>query len=184
MMNSFIMIFSVFANLIAVLLIYNSFGRKEEKQKRLINTLIAMGAIYIVVLVVYFFSSLGIEKTLASDQTKTMLTLAFVPVNAILFIPFLVMSQRKVKERKLSRMVFSRRLAITIVLAVIVLISEFFYFRNFQKSMVKLQQEINEKKSVQENVVDSGSFNVINEIEDNKSTNKIMNQINNNTYSD
>ena len=184
MNNSFIMMFSLFVNLIAILVIYNSFGRKADKQKRLINTLIGMGAVYIIVLIVYFFSSLGIEKTYASDQTKTMLTLAFVPVNAILFIPFLVISQRKAKEGKIARQAFSKRIAVILILAVVVIISEFFYFRNFQKNMLKIEREVKTKKTEQKlsNEI-SNSEKIYNRIESNyiiNNENTTINKITNN----
>ena len=141
-MNNFILIFAIFANIIGVLLTYYSFG-KDDKQKRLMNTLIAIGAMYILVLVVYFFSSLGIEKVSVSSQAKTMLTLAFVPVNSILFLPFIIRTKRKVEEKQLTQNALNIRTAIIIVLAIIVIIYEFFYFRNFQKNLVELQQKAN-----------------------------------------
>ena len=141
-MNNFIMIFAIFANIIGVLLTYYSFG-KEDKQKRFMNTLIAIGAMYILVLVLYFFSSLGIEKVSVSSQAKTMITLAFVPVNSILFLPFIIRTKRKAEEKQLTQKALNVRTIVIIILAIIVIIYEFFYFRNFQKNLVELQQKAN-----------------------------------------
>ena len=72
-----------------------------------------------------------------------MLTLAFVPVNSILFLPFIIRTKRKVEEKQLTQNALNIRTAIIIVLAIIVIIYEFFYFRNFQKNLVELQQKAN-----------------------------------------
>ena len=141
-MDNFIMIFAVFANIIAILLVYYSFG-KEDKQKRFMNTLIAIGAMYILILAVYFLSSLGIEKVSVSSQAKTMLTLAFVPVNSIIFLPFIIRTYRKVKEKSITQSALNLRTAIIIILVLIIIVYEFFYFRNFQKNLVELQEKAN-----------------------------------------
>ena len=141
-MDNIIMIFAVLANVIAILLVYYSFGRKMDKQKKFMNTLIGIGFICIVVWLIFTLSSIGVEKISASERIKTLLTIAFVPVDTIVFIPFTVTSFIKSKEKKISLTTFNRRMIIMALIAVVVLIGEFFYFRNFQLKMVELSKQI------------------------------------------
>ena len=64
----FILLFILVANIVSILLIYHSFDKNIEKTKRLLYTMIAMGVVYIIVLIVYFFSSIGIDKRIATRQ--------------------------------------------------------------------------------------------------------------------
>ena len=88
MNNIIIFLFILVANVIAFLLIYNSFNKNVEKTKQLLYTMISMGIVYIVVLVIYFFSSIGLSKEVTS-QAREMITFSFVPVNSIIILPFL-----------------------------------------------------------------------------------------------
>ena len=163
-MDKFIMIFALVANIIGFLLIYYSFGRKTDRQKRLINSFIAIGAIYILVSIIYFFSSLGIEKTSVSNQAKTMMILAFVPVDAIIFLPFLITSYRKMQEKSLSESKFKKRVIIVFLISIITIVWEFLYFRDFQKNMIKMQEKVNDIE-IQINNTDQTELNTINEEE-------------------
>ena len=58
----FILLFILVANIVSILLIYHSLDKNIEKTKRLLYTMIAMGVVYIIVLIVYFFSSIGIDN--------------------------------------------------------------------------------------------------------------------------
>lgn len=169
-MNSFIVLFAAVANVIAVLLVYYSFGKKMDKQKKFMNTLIGMGFICILVWCAFSLSSIGIEKISAIEKAKTLLTIAFVPVDAILFIPFLVSSFYKCKEEKITKKAFSNRVIIIAIFAIVVMVGEFFYFRNFQKDIVKLNEQIKANQEIEENNVE----NLNEEKQDNaEDTNKI-----------
>ena len=102
MSNLFILLFILVANIVAMLLIYHSFSKNIEKTKRLLYTMISMGIIYITVLVIYFFSSIGIDKEIAT-QAKQTIVFTFVPVNSIILIPYLLRSfnKRKNKENRI-----------------------------------------------------------------------------------
>ena len=66
----FILLFILVANIVSILLIYHSLDKNIEKTKRLLYTMIAMGVVYIIVLIVYFFSSIGIDKRIATQANK------------------------------------------------------------------------------------------------------------------
>ena len=113
----FILLFILVANIVSILLIYHSLDKNIEKTKRLLYTMIAMGVVYIIVLIVYFFSSIGIDKRIAT-QAKQTIVFTFVPVNSI-------------------------RAVVMFIIAVVIVVSEFFYFRNIEKGIGRIieQQE-------------------------------------------
>lgn len=137
----FIMIFIAIANIIAILLVYFSFGKKMEKQKRLFNTMIVVGLMYILVSFAYFMSSIGIKDYTGADTAKSMMTMAFVPVNTIIFMPFLIRSYINLKEDKIKANKFKTRAIVAVTIMVIAVVGEFFYFRHFQNNLVKLEEQ-------------------------------------------
>lgn len=139
--NIFIVLFIGLANIIAGLLVYYAFGKEMEKQKKLFNTMIAIGTMYMVAVLVYSLSSIGIEKVSTAETAKTMLLTAIVPVNTILIAPFLIFSYMRVQQKKLDISKLNVRTIIVGIIALVILISEFFYFRTFQKDLVKKQNE-------------------------------------------
>ena len=61
-MNTVIILFILIANIVAILLTYYSFSKDFEKSKKLFYTMISMGVIYIITLIVYLLSTIGIAK--------------------------------------------------------------------------------------------------------------------------
>ena len=124
----FILLFILVANIVSILLIYHSFDKNIEKTKRLLYTMIAMGVVYIIVLIVYFFSSIGIDKRIAT-QAKQTIVFTFVPVNSIIVIPFMLRSFNKRKDREITGEQLNKRAVVMFIIAVVIVVSEFFYFR-------------------------------------------------------
>ena len=151
MNNIIIFLFILVANVIAFLLIYNSFNKNVEKTKQLLYTMISMGIVYIVVLIIYFFSSIGLSKEVTS-QAKEMITFSFVPVNSIIIIPFLIRSFNKRKNKEITTEQLNRRTIIMIIIAIALIIGEFFYFRNIEKGIIDIA---NEKQNVITNNVEN-----------------------------
>lgn len=140
--NLFILLFILVANIVSILLIYHSFDKNIEKTKRLLYTMIAMGVVYIIVLIVYFFSSIGIDKRIAT-QAKQTIVFTFVPVNSIIVIPFMLRSFNKRKDREITGEQLNKRAVVMFIIAVVIVVSEFFYFRNIEKGIGRIieQQE-------------------------------------------
>ena len=138
----FILLFILVANIVSILLIYHSFDKNIEKTKRLLYTMIAMGVVYIIVLIVYFFSSIGIDKRIAT-QAKQTIVFTFVPVNSIIVIPFMLRSFNKRKDREITGEQLNKRAVVMFIIAVVIVVSEFFYFRNIEKGIGRIieQQE-------------------------------------------
>ena len=151
MNNIIIFLFILVANVIAFLLIYNSFNKNVEKTKQLLYTMISMGIVYIVVLIIYFFSSIGLSKEVTS-QAKEMITFSFVPVNSIIIIPFLIRSFNKRKNKEITTEQLNRRTIIMVIIAIALIIGEFFYFRNIEKGIIDIA---NEKQNIITNNVEN-----------------------------
>lgn len=143
MNNIAIFLFILVSNIVAISLIYYSFDKNIEKSKKLLYTMIAMGIIYILVLIVYFFSSIGMPKEVA-QKSKDMITFAFVPVNSILLIPFLLKSFNQRNDKSITVEQLNKRAIIVIIVGIVLLIGEFFYFRNIEKGINDI---INQKQS-------------------------------------
>ena len=143
MNDIFITVFILLANLVSIFLTYKSFDKNMEKNKRLLYTMISFGVMYILVLIVYFFSSIGIDKT-ASDTARSMITFTFVPVNAIIILPFLIRSFFRKRNNEISIEQLNTRAVIVLIIAVLILFGEFFYFKKIQNGIVDLY---NQKKN-------------------------------------
>lgn len=140
MSNSIIFLFIVIANAIAIMFSYHSFDKNIEKNKRVMYTMISVGIMYIVTLITYFFSSIGIEKEVA-QKSKDMIIFSFVPVNTIIIIPFIVSSFYKKKKGIITLEQLNTRTIIMIVITIVLLIGEFFYFRNIEKGIMNIANQ-------------------------------------------
>lgn len=147
-----IVLFIFVANCVALLLTYHSFDKKIDKNKRMLYTMIAVGVMYIVISITYFFSSIGIEKEV-SENSKNMITFTFVPVNSIIILPFLINSYKKARRKEIKMENFNKRVIIIGVIAFFLIISEFFYFRNIQNGIIRMMNEMS--NSVNENVINN-----------------------------
>ena len=98
--------------------------------------------IYISVLVIYFFCSIGNDKDIAT-QAKQTIVFTFVPVNSIILIPYLLRSFNKRKNKEITGDQLNKRAVTMVIIAVVLIVSEFFYFRNIEKGIGRIieQQE-------------------------------------------
>ena len=168
--NVFIMGFIIVANLIAILLTYYSFNKSIEKTKRLLYTMISVGVMYILILIVYSFSSIGIAKK-ASSAAKDMITYTFVPVNTILVLPFMIRSFNKRKENEITTSQLNMRATIVLIITIAILVSEFFYFREIQQGIIDIynQKQNMESQNSQnlQNTENQNTSNTYQNIEEN-----------------
>ena len=189
--NVFIMGFIIVANLIAILLTYYSFNKSIEKTKRLLYTMISVGVMYILILIVYSFSSIGIAKK-ASSAAKDIITYTFVPVNTILVLPFMIRSFNKRKENEITTSQLNIRATIVLIITIAILVSEFFYFRKIQQGIIDIynqKQNMESQNSSQasqnlQNTENQNTSNTYQNIEENmvnvtidSSTNSVSNNV-------
>lgn len=176
MSSSFITLFILIANIVAVTLLYRSFDKGLEKNKKVFYTMLCFGAMYIVILIVYFLSSIGLSKD-ATENAKNMITFTFVPVNLIILLPILIRSFYKKKNKKISTQQLNTRTISVLIVAVILLVGEFFYFRDIQKGIIKIveQKQNDQSDAIEQNVIEGNDIensNIeSNDIEDNNTQN-------------
>jgi len=171
-MLSFLTLFMVIANAVAAALVYFSQNKNWETKRRVTILMIVFGVMYLLISILYLLSSIGIDTSKLPDNAKTLLISAFVPVNIIVFIPFLIRSYVKVEERELGEKKFENRAKLAGVIFIIVIIMEFFtlrssiknIFNQYEAQMEKRQEQIENTQSTTQNKIYSNS---IEEIEEN-----------------
>lgn len=170
-MDSIITLFIMAANVIAILLVYFSLEKNMNKQKKIITIMASIGSVYIITLVVYLLSSIGVEKISAAETVRNAIIMAFVPVNVILFLPFLICSFKKMQSKIITMDSLNRRVIAVAILTVIVLIAEGSYFRNYQKKLKELERNVISNQEAQtENLTngtneqDINGVNIVNEV--------------------
>ncbi len=129
-MNIFIIIAILIVNLVAVLLVYQ-FIKTLEKKEKLLFLVIGIAINYILVSIIYWFSSFGIEK-LVTQSAKSFVTYMFVPVNVILTMPFIANAYCKIRLKKIKTEQLKNRCIVIAIVTIVVLVIEYFYFRNIQ----------------------------------------------------
>ena len=173
MTNIIINLFILAANVVSILLIYHSFDKNIEKTKKLLYTMISMGVVYIIVLITYFFSSIGLAKEV-TQKAKDMITFTFVPVNAIIIVPFLLRSFNQRKNKEITTEQLNKRTIIVAIIAIIIVVGEFFYFRNIEKGIIDIA---NQKQDAVTNDVENNAENTAlsnNEITNSDITNNLI----------
>ena len=158
------------ANLIAILAVYFSISKRTDSKTRLINTMIGIGAAYIVTKLAFALSTIGLNLENVTQVSKDYLVFAFVPVNALIVEPFIIRSYYKTKEKELSQEKFSKRVIAVAIIVVCLVIGEIVAFRNMQVNIMNSYTQLvkeNEEKNSEENT--------------NTITNEIINELVTNT---
>ena len=89
-MELFLTLFILVANVVGLLLVYHSFDKRIDKNKKFMYTMICFGVMYILTLIIYFFSSIGINNENVSESSRNLITFTFVPINTIVLLPILI----------------------------------------------------------------------------------------------
>lgn len=160
MSSSFITLFILIANIVAVTLLYRSFDKELDKNKKVFYTMLCFGSMYIVILIVYFLSSIGLSKD-ATENAKNMITFTFVPINLIILLPIMIRSFYKRKNKVISTQQLNTRTICILIVAVLLLVGEFFYFRDIQKGIIEIvEQKQNEQRNeIEQNTVEDNVEN-------------------------
>ena len=137
-MELFIYFCILILNILAVFLTYRFLGNDTEKKERWIFIIVGFAVMYMLVSIVYWLSTKNIDLGIAESTAKNLITFAFVPVNAIAVLPFLARSYSYLKMGRLQQDKFKNRIILLIAILVIVLIIEFFYFKNIQTGILNI----------------------------------------------
>lgn len=142
-----ITIFIIILNIVAIALVYYCLENMEKKEK-IIFIGAGIAVIYILTSFVYWISTQNVEIKEVSEMGKNLITLLFVPVNAIIVLPLLAKSYRKYSAGKLKADKFRNRVIVLTIILAILLIMECTYFKDIQNSVVNMIE--NNQKNQQE----------------------------------
>lgn len=140
-MELFLTLFILVANVVGLLLVYHSFDKRIDKNKKLMYTMICFGVMYILTLIIYFFSSLGINNENVSESSRNLITFTFVPINTMVLLPILIRSFNNRKVNKITTRQLNRTAMTMIIVAIILIVIEFFSFRSIQKGIIQIFNE-------------------------------------------
>lgn len=145
------MIAIVLANTIAIGIIYQ-FIRKLPKKEILVFIAISFAIIYIAISIVYWISGFGIEESI-HEGAKSYVIYLFVPVNVILFVPYLASQYRKLRQKQIKSRQLKNKCIIMAILLLLVLVLEYFYFNTMQKNMARIDHEMKQINDIYENEI-------------------------------
>ena len=185
-MKLFLTLFILVANVVGLLLVFHSFDNRIDKNKKFMYTMICFGIMYILTLIIYFFGSLGINNENVTESSRNFITFTFVPINTIILLPILIKSFNNRKMNKITTKQLNRTATIMAVVAIILIIIEFFSFRSIQKGIIQIFNErLNEESNQlvnmqQETNTQTNNENAVNEQSNVTNTNnEIENKLDN-----
>mgnify|MGYP004602471507 CR=1 FL=1 len=173
-MDIYLTIAIIIANIIAISITYQ-FIKKMSKKEIVLFLAISVAVMYILVSITYWISGFGIDSTV-HEAMKNFVTYLFVPINVILFIPYFASQYRKFKNKKIKVQELSRKLSALVILLIVILVIEYFYFVNVQKNIKNMEQNqtntIVQNEQTTEINNNEGIINVVNanEVQTNKVT--------------
>ncbi len=137
-MLAFIYICILILNVVAVLLTYHFLGKEMDKKSKGIFIVVGIAVIYLLVTFVYWVGTKNIDLAVDNSTGKNLITFSFVPVNAIIIMPFLASSYKIWINGKLKSEPFRNRCILLAVVLLIILIFEFFYFKDIQNGILSI----------------------------------------------
>ena len=140
-MNMFLTIAIALANIISIVTVYQ-FIKRLDKKEIVIFIALSVGIMYILISTIYWISGFGVDEKI-HEASKNFVLYIFVPVNVLLFVPYIASRYMKLKENEIKRSDFAKTIEIAVVLLIVVLILEFFYFRNIQTNIVSIKEKTN-----------------------------------------
>lgn len=127
-------------NVIAVFLTYRFLGTETEKKEKWIFVAVCIAIMYLLVTFVYWISTNDINLGDASSTAQNLITFVFVPVNSILILPFFASSYHNLKLGRLKTYKFKNRCILLGIVLFVILLIEFFYFKDIQNGILKMMQ--------------------------------------------
>ena len=145
-MSIFLIIATILANLIAITIVYQ-FLKKLEKKEIIIFLAINLTINYLLISLVYAISGIGID-TNVHEESKNFVTYLFVPVNMIFFSSCIASRYMKLKLKEISQEKFVNTIMKLVVVLIIALVVEYFYFRSIQTNIDSTMNNIQNSQSV------------------------------------
>ncbi len=136
----FIYISILVLNLIAIFMTYKMLGKEIIQKEKMTFIVVGVAIIYITVSSIYWLSTRNIDLGTASELGKNFIVFTFVPINSMIVLPFLASSYKYFKQGRLKKQNFINRIILLSVILIIVLIIEFFYFKDIQNGILNMVQ--------------------------------------------
>ncbi|MBP3255455.1 MAG: hypothetical protein J6M60_03075 [Clostridia bacterium] len=184
-MNIFLIIAMILINIIAIVIVYQIL-KKQPKKEILIFIASGVAIIYLIISVIYWLSGFGID-TSVHESSKNFVVFMFVPINVILFMPYIAVQYKKIRQNKKIEKYdienLSKKVTIVILIFAGLSIGEFFYFKNIQNNIKELS-ELRTNNEISNTVLDGTNNIFLNEVE-NINKNETVESVNNsvNEYS-
>lgn len=137
-MNLFIYFCILALNVVAIFMTYKFLGASMEKKEKFIFIVIGMAVMYLTVSVVYWLSTKNLDIGELAEVGKKIITFTFVPVNSIIVLPFIASSYKHFKIGDLKSDNFRNRCILSIIVMILVLTVEFFYFKDIQLGILNI----------------------------------------------
>lgn len=173
-MDLYLTIAMILANVIALGIVYQ-FIKKLPRKEIIIFMAISVALVYVTISITYWISGFGVEEKV-HEVAKNFVTYLFVPVNVILFIPYIASQYRKIRLNQIEADELKRKSGIIALLFIVVIVVEYFYFCNIQKNINNIKDEAN--TTVQEDNIMKNETRE-NKVAPNLATNEIQNEISN-----
>lgn len=167
-MNIFIVLFILLINIVNIFAMYKLLGNDIGKKEKVIFIAVGVAVMYMIVSVVYWLSSIGMNEK-AADAGRDFITFTFVPFNGLCVLTFLSSSYKKYKAGRLKANILRNRCVALIAVLIILLIVEFFYFKSIQNNALEmlnnnLNNEINTTQTEDNNTTGENSVTESNNI--------------------
>lgn len=134
----FIYLCILILNVVAVFMTYKFLGEDFEQKQKLTFIVVGIAIMYMLVSLIYWLSTKNIDLGTTNEMSKNFIVFTFVPINSMIVLPFLASSYKYFKQGRLKKQNFKNRIILLCVILIIVLILEFFYFKDIQNSILNM----------------------------------------------
>ena len=157
-MNIFLIIAIVVTNIVAITLIYQIL-KKQSKKEILIFIAASVTFVYLIISLVYWLSGFGIDNAV-HENSKNFIIYLFVPVNVIIFVPYLAVQYKKLRQSKKIEKYdiekLSTKVAIVLTAFIVGLVGQFFYFKSIQTNIKEIS---NSNQKITTNTIENTDIN-------------------------
>ena len=134
----FIYLSILLLNIVAIFMTYKFLGENFEKKEKSIFLVVGIAIMYMIVSLVYWLSTRGVDLGVNNEAGKNLIIFTFVPINSMMVLPFLASTYKHFKQGRLKKQNFKNRIILLCVILIIALILEFFYFKDIQNSILNM----------------------------------------------
>ena len=177
-MNIGIVLFILLINIVNIFTIYKLLGKDLGSKEKIIFIAVGVAIMYMIVSGVYWLSGIGIDEN-ATEAGRDFITFTFVPVNSLCVFTFFSVSYKSYKNGRIKSDILKNRTILLVAILFILLIIEFFYFKNIQNNALEILKNNTINKIVQENVtqenIEQNSTETNNQVTGNTSEDNIIN---------